>query len=120
MHDIYNPPPAPVPMAPPEPLPLPWRRGDVFLLLGLCTTLAIAAVLAWGSEPVLGLGVIVAGVFVIIESWFSALTYLHRHPANTPGKRALIFLAALAPWALGLGVMVLLMMGLFRLSDWLG
>ena len=72
---------------------------------------------AWRFEPVLGLWIIVGGVFVVLESWFSALTFLHRHPEEHPGRRWLIFLAALVPWLLGLGFATALMLGLFMISD---
>lgn len=121
MHDIYNPPPAPRAMEPPKPEPLHLRSGDLAALGMLCLPVAVASAWAWAIEPTLGLWVTVAGVFVVLESWFSALTFLHRHPDDARrGRRWLIFLAALVPWLLSLGVGAALMIGLFRISDWAG
>ncbi len=119
--DIYDPAPAPVHLPPPEPAPIHWTAGDLFALALLCLPVAAASGWAWTIEPTLGLWVTIAGVFVILESWFSALTFLHRHPdSDRRGRRWLIFLAALVPWAISLGLGVALMLGLFRLSDWAG
>ncbi len=118
MHDIYNPPPAPVAYSPAPPAPLIWTGGDLAFLTLLCAPLAIASVLAWRYDDSLGPWVTVGGGFVVLESWFSGLTFLHRHPDTRPSGRWPIFLAALVPWLLGLGVAGMLMLGLFTASDW--
>jgi len=120
MHDIYNPPAAPIAWVPPPAEPLRWTGGDVTFLLALCVPLVLAAAAAWSYDPTLGASVTVGGAFVVLESWFSGLTFLHRHPDARPTARWLIFLAALIPWLLALGVAGLLMLGLFTASDWAG
>lgn len=123
IHDIYNPPPAPRPYEPPPPVPLRWTWGDVAALAFLAAPVALASVWAWTVEPTLGLWVSIAGAFVLLESWFSALTFLHRHPEDADSglrRRWLIFAAALVPWLISLGFAAALMLGLFRLSDWAG
>ena len=118
-HDIYDPPPAPRAFEPPPPEPIRWTAADLAALAVLGLPVAASAAWAWAIDGTLGLWVTIAGVFVILESWFSALTFLHRHPAeDRRGRRWLIFLAALFPWALSLGLGAALMIGLFRLSDW--
>src|SRR3954453_24084826 len=112
-HDIYDPPPAPVAFAPPRPEPLTWTVGDLACLVAMVALLCAASAWAWSFEPTLGPWVTLGGAFVILESWFSAGTFLHRHPAERPGGRWVIFLAALVPWLLGLGFAAALMMGLF-------
>ena len=118
MHDIYNPPPAPVAYSPPPPAPVSWTVIDLAFLLGLCAPLAVVTAWAWRYDESLGPWVLVGGCFVVLESWFSGLTFLHRHPAARPTNRWLIFLAALLPWLLGLGIAGMLMLGLFSVSDW--
>ena len=54
---------------------------------------------------------------MIVESWFTALGFLHQQPMEGLGARWKIFLAALVPWLLGLGLAAALMIGLFYLSD---
>ena len=120
MHDIYNPPPAPVAWTPPPAEPLRWSRGDLSCLAALCLPLALAISLSWSYDPTLGLCVTIGGAFVVLESWFSGLTFLHRHPDARPLGRWVIFLAALLPWLVGLGLAGLLMLGLFTASDWAG
>jgi hypothetical protein len=120
MRDIYDPPPAPVAWTPPKPEPLPFQSSDLIYLAGLCLLLCLAGYWAWSIEPILGLWVSIGGVFVIFESWFSAITYLHRHPDEHPGRRWMIFLAALVPWLIGLGFATALMLGLFLISDMSG
>ncbi len=119
-HDIYNPPPAPDPLEPPRAEPIQWSVSDLAALAALCAPVGAIAAWAWSVEPTLGLWVTIAGVFVILESWFSALTFLHRHPSERFVGRWLVFLAALMPWLLSLGFGAALMIGLFRLSDWAG
>lgn len=88
-------------------------------LIVLCAPVYLAAGWAWAIDNTLGWWVTIAGIFVTVESWFSALTFLQRHPAARRGERWLIFLAALMPWVLSLGSGAALMIGLFRLSDWI-
>ncbi len=122
MHDIYDPPPAPIPWAPPEVEPLVWTAGDLTALASLGGLVLVASALAWHIEPALALLTLMGGAMVILESWFTALGFLHRHrrPVDGLGARWKIFLAALIPWLLGLGFAAALMLGLFRLSDWAG
>lgn len=119
MRDIYDPPPAPITL---EPLstPLSWNSRDLFWLALMVSLAFAAAGWAWSVEPVLWPAVLVGGLFVALESWFSALTFFHRHPdAAREGRRWRIFLAAVAPWAMGLGLSAGLLVGLFALTDWL-
>lgn len=117
VRDIYNPPPAPVPFAPPAPEPLRFTRVDVAWLLGSCLVLASFAAAAWLFDGTFGMLVVIGGLFVILESWLSGLAFLRRHPAERAVSRWIVFVAALVPWALGLGLATALMMGLFYLSD---
>src|SRR5689334_6167934 len=114
--DIYDPPPAPVAWSPPEVEPIRWTSGDLACLAALIAPLLAAAAWTWSYEPTVSLWLAVGGTFVILESWFSALTFLHRHPSARPGGRWIIFLAALVPWLLGLGFATLLILGLFLAS----
>ena len=116
-HDIYDPPPAPTPWVPPAAEPLAYTRGDLLILGGLCATVLAVGLWASSIETTLGLWITVGGIFVILESWFSALTFLHRHPEEHAGRRWTIFLAALVPWGLGLGFATALMLALFLISD---
>lgn len=118
MHDIYDPPPVPRRIEPSPPEPIAWTGGDLVALALLGVPVAAAAIWAWIVDPTLGLLATIAGIFVILESWFSALTFLHRHPDARAGRRWLIYLAALMPWALALGFATTLMKGLFFVSDW--
>lgn len=120
MHDIYDPPPAPLPWAPPPVKPLHWTASDLVVLAALVGLVAGIAGLAWRVEPTLGLLSLMGGVLVIVESWFTALGVLHRHPAGDLGSRWLVFVAALLPWLLGLGFATFLMLALFHLSDQVG
>jgi hypothetical protein len=120
MRDIYDPPPAPVPWNPPKAEPLFYTRGDLVCLGVLWTLLALASVLAWSSEPAVALITALGGALVILESWFTALGYLHRRRSLGLRARWTIFLAALVPWLIGLGVAAALMLSLFLASDWLG
>jgi hypothetical protein len=119
--DIYNPRPMPVSVGPPAAEPVQWNAGDLGALIVLGLPVYVAVGWAWSIDHTLGLWVSIAGVFMILESWFSALTFLHRHRETslTPGRRWLVFLAALLPWLITLGLGVVLMLGLFSLSDWL-
>jgi hypothetical protein len=118
MHDIYDPPPAPVPYNPKtEPLVFTW--GDLVCLLLLFSTLCVTAGVAWSSEPTLAVLTAIGGSLVILESWFTALGFLHRFKPLGLRARWTIFLAALVPWLIGLGVAATLMMSLFWFSDML-
>jgi len=59
-------------------------------------------------------------MLVVVESWFTSLSFLHRHPVDGPIQRTQMFLASLLPWAFGLGIAIALMASLFVLSDILG
>ncbi|WP_435016771.1 hypothetical protein TA3x_004347 [Tundrisphaera sp. TA3] len=120
MHDIYDPPPAPIPWAPPEAEPLHWTAGDLTVLASLGVLVVVGSLLAWRVEPTLALLILMGGALVIVESWFTALGFLHRRPIGELGARWKIFLAALLPWLFGLGFAAALMLGLFQLSDWAG
>jgi hypothetical protein len=118
-HDIYNPPPAPEPLAPPAPEPLRWARGDLGVLAGLVAAVVSLSLWAWTIEPMLGALALIGGAVVIVESWSTALSFLHRRPWEGVKGRWKIFLAALVPWLLVLSLAAGLMIGLFRLADWL-
>ncbi|GIW88418.1 MAG: hypothetical protein KatS3mg108_2742 [Isosphaeraceae bacterium] len=119
-HDIYNPPPVPVRYEPPATEPIVWTGRDLVALAMLACPVYGAAVWAWSVEPTLGLWVTAAGLFMILESWLSAVTFLHRHPEArrlSAKRRWLVFLVALLPWLICLVAGVALMLGLFVLSD---
>ncbi len=120
MHDIYNPPPAPVAWNPPKPERLVLKTGDLVCLVTLCASLFAASVLIWRTEPTVALITAMGGTLVILESWFTALGFLHRRRSLGLRARWTIFLAALVPWLMGLGVAALLMLVLFYVSDWVG
>jgi hypothetical protein len=103
-----------LPPTPAEPLEI--TATDLLWLAVAISGLVVAAGAAWAVDGMFALGVIVGGLFVIFESWFSGLTFLKRHPAARPVRRWLVFLAALVPWILGLGLAVCLMVFLFWLS----
>ncbi len=92
-------------------------KSDLLWLAGLFALMFGLAASAWAIAPVLGIGAIIGGLFVALESWFSGLTFLRRHPSARPMGRGLIFLAALVPWLIGLGFTAALMWGLFLISD---
>jgi hypothetical protein len=121
MRDIYDPPPAPEQdWTPPKPEPLIFTTGDLLCLVGLCAALFAGSVAAWRTEPTLAMATAAAGTLVIFESWFTALGFLHRCSPLRLKARWMIFLAALVPWLLGLGVAVMLMLSLFWISDYIG
>jgi hypothetical protein len=121
MHDIYDPPPAQqVDWDPPKAGPLIFSRGDLVCMVSLCAGLLAVALVAWYNEPVLALISAGAGGLVILESWFTALGFLHRCPPVSLKLRWTIFLAALLPWLFGLSLAVGLMLCLFWISDHMG
>src|SRR5262245_3046595 len=119
MHDIYDPPPAPLAWNPPKPERLYFTRGDLVCLAMLCAALFVASIAAWRTEPMVALITAVGGSLVILESWFTALGFLHRRRSLGLRARWTIFLAALVPWLVGLGIAAMLMLSLFLVSDWL-
>lgn len=117
IHDIYDPPPAPIPWDPPPPQPIKLSAGD-FACLGIFGVLLLAAAgWAWSIEPTMALMVLIGGTLVVLESWFTALGFLHRREAHGLRARWSIFFAALIPWLAGLGLATALMLGLFVVSD---
>ena len=120
MHDIYNPPPAPIPWNPPNPERLVFTTGDVVCLVVLCLLLFAASIAAWRAEPTVAAITTLGGTLVILESWFTALGFLNRRRSLGLRARWTVFLAALVPWLVGLGIAATLMLGLFMVSDWLG
>ncbi|MGC8641305.1 MAG: hypothetical protein ACP5XB_15685 [Isosphaeraceae bacterium] len=121
MHDLYDPPPlTPVQWEPPKGGPLIFSRGDLICLISLCAGLLLIALIAWRHEPVLAFITAGAGALVVLESWFTALGFLHRCPPVSLKLRWTIFMAALMPWLVGLSLAVALMLGLFWISDHLG
>ena len=120
MRDIYNPPPAAAAIAPPVREPLRFQRGDFAWLAALSVVLTIAAGWISAIEPTVWPWVVGGGLVVVLESWFSALTFLQRHPEESQrtGRRWMIFLAALVPWMLELGFAAALILALFLASEW--
>ena len=120
LHDIYDPPPAPMPLVPPAPERVSYRPGDLVILGALVVMVLIVALAAYFYEPVIAYLTLVGGGIVIVESWSTAIGFLNKRPWMGSGGRWKIFLAALMPWLLGLGLAAALMMSLFWLSDWAG
>jgi hypothetical protein len=120
MHDIYDPPPAPVPWNPPKSDRIVFTSSDVVCLVLLCALLFIVSIAAWRAEMTVALITAMAGSLVILESWFTALGFLHRRRSLGLRARWTIFLAALVPWLIGLGIAAAFMLALFLISDWLG
>jgi hypothetical protein len=118
MRDRYDPPPALTEdYAPPKPDRLVFTTGDLVCLIALCAVLFGGSMLAWRTEPELAICTAAAGSLVILESWFTALGFLHRTRPLKLKLRWLIFLAAIVPWLIGLGVAVSAMLLLFWISD---
>lgn len=117
MHDIYNPPPAPVPWDPPKGERLAFTWGDLLCLVLLFALLIALSIFAWPTEPTIALITALSGALVIFESWFTALGFLHRVKPLGLRARWTIFLAALIPWLIGLGIAAAFMLGLFWLAD---
>ncbi len=118
MRDIYDPPPAPeTDVSPAKPEPLIFTTGDLMVLVSLCAVLFAGSVTFWRTEPALAIATAAAGSLVILESWFTALGFLHRSPPLRLKARWVIFLAALVPWLVGLGVAVSIMLSLFWVFD---
>ena len=118
MHDIYNPPPAPVAYAPAPPAPVSWTVADLAFLFGLCIPLGVASIFAWRYDVSLAPWVMVGGGFVVVESWLSGLTFLHRHPAAPADESLADLRGGLGALVVGLGIAGMLMLGLFTVSDW--
>jgi len=117
MRDIYDPPPSPTVLGP-QTSPMAFTGVDLIWLAMLASLGVLAAWWAWSLDATLGATVLVGGLFVAFESWFSALTFFHRHPDANESGRWRIFLAATAPWVMGLGLAAGLMVGLFAVTDW--
>jgi hypothetical protein len=117
MRDIYDPPPAPVAFEAPGSEPLRMRRGDLVCLVFFIMLLSIAAGWAWAFEPTVALMIMLGGGLVIFESWFTALGFLHLQPSESLTGRWVIFLAALLPWIVGLGIAASLIWSFFFLAD---
>lgn len=120
MRDIYDPPPAPIPFQTPRADRLEWRAGDLAFLIAPGLFLLFAAAWAWSIEPTLVALFLIGGPLVVFESWMTALSFLQRHPGSSNRTRWMIFVAALAPWLLGLGIAATLMLGLFSVFDRFG
>ena len=94
-----------------------FTTGDLLCLVGLWRLLFAGSLLAWRSAPSWRVATAAAGSLVILESWFTALGFLHRTRPLRLKLRWLIFLAAIVPWLVGLGVAVSAMLMLFWISD---
>lgn len=121
MRDIYDPPPAPEhDLATPTAEPLKFTSSDLVCLVALCAVLFIVSAAGWRDEPALALATAAAGTLIIVESWLTALAFLHRSPPLGLKARLLIFVEALVPWCLGLATAVAVIMGLFWIVDRVG
>ena len=120
MNDIYNPPPAAIPYNPPEATGPAWLISDLVCLALFCLLTGAVSAWAWQFEPSMAVLTMLGGTLVVLESWFTALGFLHRSPTKTTRERWTIFVAALLPWMAGLGGAAALMYGLFFVSDWIG
>ena len=119
MRDIYDPPPPTLTenYDPPKSERLVFTTGDLACLVGLCAIVFACSSVAWRSQPELALATAAAGSLVILESWSTALGFLHRTRPLRLKLRWLIFLVAIVPWLVGLGVAVSAMLMLFWASD---
>ena len=121
MHDIYDPPPAlEQEWTPPRRESLIFTTGDLMCLVGLCAILFAVSAVGWRSEPEMAIPTALAGALVVFESWMTALNFLHRCRPLRLKARWTIFLAALLPWLVGLGVAVMFLVSLFWISDLMG
>jgi hypothetical protein len=109
MRDIYDPPPAPVALGTPATERMIWTKADFACLATFGLIVAAGSLLASLFEPTLAL--------VFVEGWYTAVAYLHRHPAASMKLRWITFVAALVPWTVGLGVAAGAMLILFKISD---
>lgn len=97
--------------------PLVFTRGDLVCLATLFSTLWLIAATVWRNEPTIAVLTALGGSLVVLESWFTALGFLHRFKPLGLRARWTIFIAALVPWLIGLGIAATLMLVLFWLSD---
>lgn len=116
-HDIYDPPPSKTSWLPPRVETLTFTRGDL-ACLGVMVALVVAASAAgFAYDAMLGALVLVGGLLVAIESWYTALGFLARRPTDVAWRRIVIIVAAVVPWVLGLGLAAALMIALFAYTD---
>ncbi len=121
MRDIYDPPPAPEhDLATPAADSLNFTSGDLVWLVALCAVLFVVSAAGWRDEPALAVATAAAGSLIIVESWLTALAFLHRGPPLGLKARLLIFVEALVPWLLGLAAAVAVILALFWIVDHLG
>lgn len=120
LHDIYDPPPAPVPLAPPPAEPMARSSGDLAIFVGLGAIVLAGSAWAWTVDPGMAALTLVGGTIVVVESWSTALGFLHRRPWMGLNGRWKIFAAALVPWVVGLGLAAGLMIAMFYLADHAG
>ena len=116
-HDIYDPPPSRTSWLPPQAEVLTFTGGDLACLAVLGLIVVAGSVAGFLYEPLLGALTMVGGALVVLESWYTALGYLARRPAESRLGRVVIIAAALVPWVVGLGMAAALMIGLFVLTD---
>lgn len=117
MRDIYDPPPAPVALGTPASERMIWTKTDYACLATFGLIVAAGSLLASLFEPTLAILTALGGTLVFVESWYTAVAYLHRHPAASMKLRWITFVAALVPWTVGLGVAAGAMLILFKISD---
>lgn len=116
-HDIYDPPPSGTSWLPPSHEPLTFTGADLSCLLLLGLLVLIGSAVAFAFEALLGILVLIGGSLVVLESWYTALGFLHKRPTDHAWQRVVIILAALVPWVVGLGLSAALMIALFFLTD---
>jgi hypothetical protein len=118
MHDVYDPPPVPeIEWEEPRREPLDVSRGDVACLAALCLALFAVSAFFGRSEPVVAVIAAGAGSLIVLESWLTALARFRRTPTHGLRARGTVFLAALVPWVVGVGVAIAFLLGVFWLSD---